>query len=189
MAKSRFNVAGNWHVLLVLFVSVAPASATECPQSAQMQILRPLHGDVVSEAAPEVEFALLSDDGEGGLRGRYSLNVYLDGSSITTLSQTSGSLQLAGLADGLHTVAISFECDGQVVAAARSLFVYVLPLNGIGDDRDWRLSWAKTMDFQKQVQVLSEAFSKMALLHQEEVMELQSQIAGLQEQADTCRRT
>eukprot|EP00802_Teleaulax_amphioxeia_P034241 Tamp_40350.p2 GENE.Tamp_40350~~Tamp_40350.p2 ORF type:complete len:144 (-),score=25.63 Tamp_40350:24-434(-) len=73
--------------------------------------------------------------------------------------------------------------NGDAVPGGRATtpFVYMLPMEAQGDEFEWQLSWVRTVEAKERLEILKEAFSRIALKHLEEVEALQAHIHSLQE--------
>ncbi len=139
---------------------------------AELNILRPGSGQLVSDAAPEVEWNLITES--DFLDGKVSIT--LDGGSLTVVNGSEGQLSLAGLSDGFHTIEATAVQSGRVIASATTRFLYLMPLDDVGDDEEWQLSWVRSIAYRDRIMTLTSAISDIHSQHLEELAQLKSDL-------------
>ncbi len=159
---------------LALLLLCCVRSARLEHNSAELHILRPGSGELVSDAAPEVEWNLITES--DFLDGKVSIS--LDGGSLTVVNGSEGQLSLAGLSDGFHTIEATAMRSGNVVAYAFTRFLYMMPLDDFGDDEEWQLSWVRSISYKDRINALTSAIAEIHAQHQEELAKLKSDLVA-----------
>jgi hypothetical protein len=160
----------GWTLLHVLF-SLGVASSDL--NSVELNIMRPGWGELISDPAPEVEWNVMCPD---SLLPGISVSVNLDGGFLTKIDGTEGQLALAGLSDGFHQIEASVSRSGKVLATASTRFLYLMPLDELGDDEEWQLSWVRSLAYRDRIKTLTSAIADMHAQHREELAQLKSDL-------------
>jgi hypothetical protein len=157
--------------LLLICVNIVRLDSLELGMT-ELNILRPGSGELVSDAAPEVEWNVVTES--DFLDGKVSIS--LDGGSLTTVNGSEGQLSLAGLSDGFHTIEATAIRSGKVIASATTRFLYMMPLDDVGDDEEWQLSWVRSIAYMDRIKTLTSAIADIHAQHLEELAQLKSDL-------------
>ena len=172
-----------FHRLLCAVICCAEVSVSGL-SLVEINIMRPGSGELLSDPAPLVEWNVMGPD---SLLTGISVSVNLDGGSLTTINGSDGQISLAGLSDGFHQIEATAIQSGKVLANTVTRFLYLMPLDDLGDDEEWQLSWVRSIAYRERIKTLTSAISDIHVQHREELAQLRSDLVFRPSPPDRAR--